>query len=132
MRARSVASAAAAQLNGSRVFGVFPGAPVVSLGMPSSFTCGDSADAILAAARFKARVINLSYRGEACQAEFEAVQIALGTGLPDNRGGVAVRVEDRPRAADERGNDAFFRYAPAPHPCDHPPVAACSRRCLWR
>ena len=75
-----VASAAAAQLNGSRVFGVFPGAPVVSLGMPPAFTCGDSADAILAAARLDARVINLSYGGAACQAEFEAVQIAYAVG----------------------------------------------------
>jgi len=75
-----VASAAAAQLNGSRVFGVFPGAPVRSFGMPAAFTCGDSANAIVAAARVGARVINLSYGGQACQAEFEAVQIAYAAG----------------------------------------------------
>jgi len=75
-----VASAAAAQLNGGGVFGVFPGAPVLSYGIPPDFTCADSADTIVAASRVGARVINLSYEGPACQAEFQAVQIAYAAG----------------------------------------------------
>ena len=75
-----VASAAAGQLNGGGVFGVFPSAPVLSFGMPAEFTCDDSADAIVAASRVGARIINLSYGGAACQAEFEAVQIAYAAG----------------------------------------------------
>jgi len=75
-----VASAAAGQLNGFGVFGVFPGAPVLSFGLPPTFTCADSADAIVAAAQAGARIINLSYGGGACKPEFDAVQFAYAAG----------------------------------------------------
>jgi len=78
-----VASAAAAQLNGSGVVGVFPGAPVLSIGLPPEIeiTCGDAADAILRAAQLGARVINLSFGGPGnCTTMFIAVQAAYGLG----------------------------------------------------
>jgi len=76
-----VASAAAGQLNGSGVFGVFPGAPVLSYGLPQELTCGDAADAIVAAAEAEARVINLSFGApDSCGTLFVAVQIAYAAG----------------------------------------------------
>jgi hypothetical protein len=76
-----VASAAAAVLNGNGVFGVFPGARLLSIGVPVEITCFDAANAILAAAKAKVRVINLSFGSPGdCATLFDAVQIAYASG----------------------------------------------------
>ena len=76
-----VASAAGAVLNGSGVFGVFPGAPLLSVGLPPQITCSAASAGIIAAAREGARVINLSF-GTAvpCSTLFEAVERAYAAG----------------------------------------------------
>ena len=56
-----VASVAAGAFNGFGVLGVFPGAPVLSIGLPQEIECFDAADGILAAADAGAKVINLSF-----------------------------------------------------------------------
>lgn len=72
-----VASTAAAALNGGGVFGIFPSAPILSVGMPPQITCADAANAIVAAAQTGARVINLSFGGaENCTTLYGAVQLA--------------------------------------------------------
>jgi hypothetical protein len=76
-----VASAASAAFNGFGVVGVFPGAPVVSVGMPVEITCADAANAIVAAANSGAKVLNLSFGSPSdCATLFGAVQIAFAKG----------------------------------------------------
>jgi hypothetical protein len=76
-----VASVAAGVLDGSGVFGIFPGAPVLSVGLPQRITCADAANAILAAASARARVINLSFGSPVpCATLFNAVQGAYASG----------------------------------------------------
>lgn len=76
-----VASAAAALFNGTGVLGVFPGAPVVSYGLPLEILCSDAANAIVAAAQADIRVINLSFGTPGdCGTLFIAVQIAYAAG----------------------------------------------------
>jgi hypothetical protein len=55
-----VASAAAAQLNGSGVVGIMPGAPLLSFGL-KDLSCAEAVDGILGAAKAGARVLNLSF-----------------------------------------------------------------------
>ena len=76
-----VASAAAGAFNGVGVVGVFPAAPVVSVGLPPQITCADAANGIAAAGSTGARVINLSFGTESdCVTLFGAVQIAFAKG----------------------------------------------------
>ena len=76
-----VASVAAGAFNGVGVLGVFPGAPVLSVGLPPEIKCFDAADAILAAANAGAKVINLSIGSvDDCATMFGAVQIAFAKG----------------------------------------------------
>jgi hypothetical protein len=76
-----VASTAAGAFNGSGVFGIFPGAPLLSIGMPLQATCADGANGVITAARAKARVINLSFGTPSdCGTLFDAVQKAYASG----------------------------------------------------
>lgn len=76
-----VASAAAASFNGFGVVGVFPGAPIWSVGLPLDIRCSDAAEAILTAAQRGASVINLSFGSTSdCATMFGAVQIAFAQG----------------------------------------------------
>ena len=76
-----VASAAAGALNAFGVVGVFPGAAVLSIGLPPEITCADAANAIVAASRAGAKVINLSLGSPSdCTTLFGAVQIAFARG----------------------------------------------------
>lgn len=76
-----VASVAAGALNGFGVVGVFPGAPILSVGLPQPIKCFDAADGILAAANAGAKVINLSFgSAEDCATMFGAVQVAYSKG----------------------------------------------------
>jgi hypothetical protein len=76
-----VASVAAGAFNGFGVVGVFPGAPILSVGLPQPITCFDAADGILAAANAGAKVINLSFgSAEDCTTMFGAVQVAFSKG----------------------------------------------------
>jgi subtilisin family serine protease len=76
-----VASAAAAAFNGSGVFGVFPSAPILSVGLPLKITCADAANGIAAAASAHAKIINLSFGSpDDCATMFGAVQIAFAKG----------------------------------------------------
>jgi hypothetical protein len=76
-----VASAAAGALNGAGVVGLFPSAPVLSVGLPVTITCADAANGILAAAGAGAKIINLSFGSpNDCATLFGAVQIAYARG----------------------------------------------------
>jgi hypothetical protein len=76
-----VASAAGAAFNGVGVFGIFPGAPIISVGLPLDITCGDAANGILAAAAAGAKVINLSFGSPSdCASLFGTVQVAYARG----------------------------------------------------
>ncbi|MGH2840790.1 MAG: S8 family peptidase, partial [Solirubrobacteraceae bacterium] len=76
-----VASAASGLFNGSGVFGIFPGAPTLSVGIPPDIDCGTAANAIVAAAQAGARVINLSFGGPGdCATLYVSVQIAYAAG----------------------------------------------------
>ena len=76
-----VASAAAGASNGFGVLGVFPGAPVLSVGLPLEISCSAAATGILAAANAGAKVINLSFGSRSdCATMFGAVQIAFAKG----------------------------------------------------
>ncbi|CAN5235494.1 hypothetical protein BH20ACT16_BH20ACT16_07700 [soil metagenome] len=76
-----VASAAAAAFDGAGVVGIFPSAPVLSIGLPLQITCGDAANAIVAAARAGAKIINLSFGSNSdCASLFASVQIAYASG----------------------------------------------------
>jgi hypothetical protein len=76
-----VASAAAGAFNGFGVFGVFPGAPVLSVGLPPQITCADAANGIIAAANAGAKVINLSFgSSDDCASLFGTVQVAYAKG----------------------------------------------------
>ena len=76
-----VASAAAGAFNGFGVTGVFPGASVLSIGLPPEITCADAANGIVAASRAGAKVINLSIGSPSdCTTLFGAVEIAFARG----------------------------------------------------
>lgn len=76
-----VASAAAGAFNGFGVTGIFPSAPILSVGLPLKITCGDAANGIVAAARAGAKVINLSFGSPIdCATLFGAVQVAYAAG----------------------------------------------------
>ena len=76
-----VASAAAAAFNGFGVVGVFPSAPVLSVGLPPDISCADAANGVDAAADAGAKVINLSFGSPSdCASMFAAVQIAYARG----------------------------------------------------
>ncbi|MBW3609123.1 MAG: S8 family serine peptidase, partial [Actinobacteria bacterium] len=76
-----VASAAAGSFNGFGVVGVFPGAPILSVGLPLDIRCSDAAEGVLAAADRGAKVINLSFGSTSdCATMFGAVQIAFARG----------------------------------------------------
>ncbi|HEV2059958.1 MAG TPA: S8 family serine peptidase, partial [Solirubrobacteraceae bacterium] len=76
-----VASAAAASFNGFGVVGVFPGAPILSVGLPPDIRCSSAAEGVLAAADRGAKVINLSFGSTSdCATMFGAVQIAFARG----------------------------------------------------
>lgn len=76
-----VASAAAGAFNGFGVTGIFPSAPVLSVGLPLQITCADASNGILAAAGAGAKVINLSFGSpDDCASLFGAVQIAYARG----------------------------------------------------
>lgn len=76
-----VASAAAGAFNGSGVVGLFPSAPILSVGLPLQITCGDAANGIIAAARAGAKIINLSFGSpNDCASLFGAVQVAYASG----------------------------------------------------
>jgi hypothetical protein len=75
-----VASAAAAAANGTGVMGILPGAPLVSYGMPTEFTCADVANGIDAEVQAGVRIINLSLGGPDCFTMFRAVQGAYAAG----------------------------------------------------
>jgi hypothetical protein len=55
-----VAAVAAAQLNGTGVVGIMPGAPLLSYGL-KDLTCAEAVDGILTAAEAGSRVLNLSF-----------------------------------------------------------------------
>ena len=76
-----VASAASGAANGFGVTGVFPGAAVLSIGLPPEITCADAANGVVAASRAGAKVINLSIGSPSdCATLFGAVQIAFAGG----------------------------------------------------
>lgn len=76
-----VASAAAGAFNGIGVTGIFPSAPILSIGLPLKITCADAANAIIAATRARAKVINLSFGSQGdCASLFGTVQIAYAAG----------------------------------------------------
>ncbi len=76
-----VASAAAGAFNGVGVFGVFPGAPLLSVGLSLEPSCAEAANGIVAAANAGAKVINLSFGSPIdCATLFGAVQIAFAKG----------------------------------------------------
>ncbi|MEA2221659.1 MAG: hypothetical protein QOH83_35 [Solirubrobacteraceae bacterium] len=76
-----VASAAAGAFNGLGVVGIFPSAPVLSVGLPVTITCADAANGILAAAGAGAKIINLSFGSpNDCATLFGAVQVAYARG----------------------------------------------------
>ena len=76
-----VASAAAGAFNAFGVVGVFPGTPVLSVGLPAQITCADAAKGIVAAADAGAKVLNLSFGSPSdCATLFGAVQIAFAKG----------------------------------------------------
>ena len=76
-----VASAAAGAFNGVGTVGIFPSAPVLSVGLPVDITCADAANGIVAAARAGAKIINLSFGSpNDCAALFGTVQVAYAGG----------------------------------------------------
>lgn len=76
-----VASAAAAALDGTGVVGIFPSAPILSIGLPLQITCADAANGIIAAARAGAKIINLSFGSDSdCAALYGTVQVAYASG----------------------------------------------------
>ncbi len=76
-----VASAAAGAFNGFGVLGLFPGAPVLSVGLPLEPTCADAANGVVGAANAGAKVLNLSFGSPIdCATLFGAVQIAFAKG----------------------------------------------------
>jgi hypothetical protein len=76
-----VASAAAGAFNGVGTVGIFPSAPVLSIGLPVDITCADAANGIIAAARAGVKIINLSFGSpNDCAALFATVQVAYAAG----------------------------------------------------
>ena len=76
-----VASAAAGAVNGAGVTGIFPGAPIVSYGVPEPFGCAESADGILALAVRRVPIVNASYGSpSACYTEYSAIVRAYAAG----------------------------------------------------
>lgn len=76
-----VASAAAAAVNGVGVFGVLPGAPIISYGVPTDFGCEESSDGIAGLADAGAKVIVLSYGSPMdCLLEYLGVAYAYAKG----------------------------------------------------
>jgi len=76
-----VASAVSAAANGTGVMGIFPGAPLVSYGLPGSITCSAAANGISAVVNAKATVVNLSFGSSSqCATLFRTVEAAYGAG----------------------------------------------------
>lgn len=76
-----VASAAAGALNGFGVLGIFPSAPVLSVGLPSDISCADASNGVDVASRAGAKIINLSFGSPSdCTSLFAAVQVAYARG----------------------------------------------------
>lgn len=76
-----VASAAAAAFNGFGIAGIFPSAPVLSVGLPLQISCADASNAIIAAATAGAKIINLSFGSPRdCAALYGTVQVAYARG----------------------------------------------------
>ena len=76
-----VASAAAGAFNGFGVTGIFPSAPVLSVGLPLQIRCADASNGVLAAASAGAKIINLSFgSADDCVSLYAAVQIAYAEG----------------------------------------------------
>ncbi|CAA9503780.1 MAG: hypothetical protein AVDCRST_MAG67-2342 [uncultured Solirubrobacteraceae bacterium] len=76
-----VASAAAGAFNGGGVVGIFPSAPVLSVGLPPAISCADAANGIIAATRAGAKIINLSFGSpNDCASLFGTVQVAYAAG----------------------------------------------------
>jgi hypothetical protein len=78
MHGTAVASVAGAAANGVGMVGVWPGMRL--LGEPNNLTCAGDATAIDAADRAGAAVINMSYGGPFCYAEYLATSYAFGAG----------------------------------------------------
>lgn len=77
-----VASAAAGAANGSGVTGVFPGAPIVSWGLPDAINCSAVADGVFALVEANVRVINMSIGGtRSCFTLYRATMQAYGAGV---------------------------------------------------
>ena len=77
-----VASAVAGAANGSGVTGVFPGAPIVSFGLPAEFGCAEVSNGVVALAEAKVRVINMSLGGPSpCFTLYRATMQAYGAGI---------------------------------------------------
>jgi Subtilase family len=74
----AVASVAGAAANGVGMVGVWPGMRL--LGEPNNLTCAGDASAVDAATRAGAAVINMSYGGPFCYAEYLATSYAFGAG----------------------------------------------------
>jgi hypothetical protein len=82
----AVASVAGAAANGVGMVGVWPGMRL--LGEPNDLTCAGDATAVDAAALAHAAVINMSYGGPFCFAEYLATSYAFGDGaIPVAAGG---------------------------------------------
>ncbi|MFP5364252.1 MAG: S8 family peptidase [Thermoleophilia bacterium] len=76
-----VASAATGAFNGVGAVGIFPSAPVLSIGLPPEITCADASNAVIAAARAGAKIINLSFGSpDDCASLFGTVQVAYAAG----------------------------------------------------
>lgn len=82
----AVASVAGAAANGIGMVGVWPGMRLI--GEPNDLTCASDAAAVDAAGRAHAAVINMSYGGPFCYAEYLATSYAFGDGaMPVAAGG---------------------------------------------
>jgi Subtilase family len=74
----AVASVAGAAANGTGMVGVWPGMRMI--GEPNELTCASDAAAVDAADTAHAAVINMSYGGPFCYAEYLATSYAFGDG----------------------------------------------------
>jgi hypothetical protein len=120
----AVASVAGAAFNGVGMVGVWPGMRL--LGQRNDLTCAGDAAAVDAAARAGAAVINMSYGGPFCYAEYLATSYAFGDGRilvaaggnDFNTGNAASYPASDPHvltvaATDQNDGSAFFSTANA-------------------